>query len=166
VLNVNIFVQRLNQNCFTTKLCLTKAHNPVHYQKKLERAKQNAFCFWIWFFYKRKKIWQILKKNTVLIKFDQFWSILTKFDQIWSNLIKTWFWSNLIKFDQIWSDLIKIATLIIFEKKHNCGTNVFECSHFCAKLFFGFEQIHICFFNHIYIKGLDYKRNTKQIWIY
>jgi hypothetical protein len=45
VLNVNIFVQRLNQNCFTTKLCLTKAHNPVHYQKKLERAKQNAFCF-------------------------------------------------------------------------------------------------------------------------
>ena len=42
VLNVNIFVQGLNQNCFTTKLCLTKAQNLVHYQTKLERTKQNV----------------------------------------------------------------------------------------------------------------------------
>jgi len=42
VLNVNIFVQRPNQNCFTTKLCLTKAHNPVHYQKNL-KEQNNKF---------------------------------------------------------------------------------------------------------------------------
>jgi hypothetical protein len=80
----------------------------------------------------------IFLKKTSLTKSDQIWSNLIKFDQIWSNL----------SFDQIWSDLIRFdqnCNPYYFWKKHNCGTNVFECSHFCAKLFFGFEQIHICF---------------------